>query len=517
MRGWVSTPSMHEGRSVTSPDVQPETEGRKMRGMTGFGLYIVLAAAHLAACGAASTAKQPPNVLFLLTDDQRNDTIHALGNEAIETPNMDRLVRSGVTFKNAYIMGSSTPAVCSPSRACLFSGLTLWNLENQGEYGYEIAAKVKTLPQVFREHGYVTFATGKNEPGRSGAFARSFSMGDKILFRGMTGSQYSLPLCAFSPTGEYPKGAEVIHSGKHSAEVYTDACVRFLEDPATRDQPFFAYVAFQTPHDPRQCPAEFRARYRDEELKLPLSFKPEHPFDNGMLTIRDEKLAKSPRTPEEIRRHIADYYAAITHTDAQIGRILDALEKTGKRENTLVVFSSDNGLAMGRHGLLGKQNVYDHSVHVPLILSGPGIPKGESREQLCYIYDIYPTLCERAGLKTPDTVEFRSLNAVIEDSGAAFRDHLYYAFMSWQRAVRDGRYKLIEYCVQGERHTQLFDLIANPEETVNLAADGQYGAEIERLRKLLKEDRVRLHDGQTPFPFADKQGKAFWGLYEHAE
>ena len=155
-------------------------------------------------CG---TKEEPenPNVLFILTDDQNINTINALGNSAIHTPNIDQLIRSGTSFTNAYIMGGSSPAVCSPSRASLFSGLTLWNLENQGVWGYEISEKYKTLPQIFRENGYTTFATGKNEPGREGHFARSFSAGDKILFRGMTGNQYRLSLCAFSPEGDYSK------------------------------------------------------------------------------------------------------------------------------------------------------------------------------------------------------------------------------------------------------------------------------------------------------------------------
>lgn len=465
--------------------------------------------------GAGPTDQaERPNVLFLFTDDQRHDTIHALGNQAIRTPNLDRLVQNGVTFTRAYIMGASSPAVCSPSRACLFSGQTLWNLENQGLYGYEISPKYRTLPQVFRENGYVTFGTGKNEPGRAGHFARSFSAGDKILFRGMTKSQYKLTLCPFSPTGDYSKKNEALHEGKHSAEVYADACITFLEGQAESKQPFFAYVAFQTPHDPRQCPDDFRALYKDADIELPVSFKPQHPFDNGMLKIRDEQLAKTPRTPDAIRKHLADYYAVITHTDAQIGRILDTLEKTGKKDSTLIVFSSDNGLALGRHGLMGKQNVYDHSVHVPLILSGPGLPAGELRKQLCYIYDIYPTLCERANIPTPETVEFLSLNPTLKDAKAHHRDHLYYAFMSWQRAVQDAQYKLIEYCVNTTRHTQLFDLLKDPQEMTNLAGNPAYAGTLEKLRTLLSAERLRLKDGNSPFPLSDQQGKAFWTLYE---
>lgn len=486
-----------------------------MRKITDLGISGLAVAATLGLSNAEEVeTMQKPNVLFLFTDDQRNDTIQALGNDAIETPNMDRLVQAGVTFTNAYIMGGSSPAVCSPSRACLFSGLTLWNVENQGKWGYEISDQYKTMPQVFRENGYVTFGTGKNEPGKAGHFNRSFSTGDKILFKGMTRSQYRLPLHSYSPTGDYARKNRVVHKGKHSAEVYADACIKFLNEQGENDQPFFAYVAFQTPHDPRQCPKEFRERYKDEKIKLPASFKPEHPFDNGMLRIRDEKLAGFPREPDEVRRHIADYYATITHTDAQIGRILEALEKTGKLENTIVVFSSDNGLAVGRHGLMGKQNVYDHSVHVPLIISGPGIPKGERRDQLCYIYDIYPTLCERAELATPDEVQYKSLNPVIDDPQAEFRDHLYFAFMQWQRAVRDSRYKLIEYCVGEERHSQLFDLTEDPMETENLVEDPKYNDTLQKLREMLKKDRVRLNDGNTPYPFTDKQGKYFWTRYK---
>jgi arylsulfatase A-like enzyme len=463
---------------------------------------------------AQAQPSKPLNVLFLFTDDQRFDTIHALGNNSIQTPNMDRLVREGISFRNAYIMGGSSPAVCAPSRACLMSGRTLWNIECQGLFGFEISEKYKTLPQVFRENGYQTFATGKNEPGRTGAFGRSFSTGDKILFRGMTKSQYSLPLCAFSPTGNYPKGTEVISEGKHSAEVYADACITFLEAQGTNSQPFFAYVAFQTPHDPRQCPPEYRAMYKDEEMKLPASFLPCHPFDNGMLKIRDEQLAPLPRTESVIRKHLADYYASITHTDAQIGRILEALEKAGKKSNTLIVLSSDNGLAIGSHGLMGKQNVYDHSVHMPLILSGPDIPKGEQRDALCYIYDIYPTLCERAGLPIPQDVQFKSLNPVISSDQAQTRDHLSFAFMSWQRAVRDKQYKLIEYCVGQERHTQLFDLSVDPDETRNLAEDKAFASQLAGLRKFLQSDRAELNDGNTPFPFSNKLGMDFWSLYD---
>jgi len=472
--------------------------------------FVVLLLA-LGSLGLADAKR--PNVLFLFTDDQRQETIHAWGNDRIETPNIDRLARDGVSFRNAYIMGGSSPAVCSPSRACLMSGRTLWNIDCQGLYGFEISEKFKTLPQVFRESGYETFATGKNEPGKHGAFARSFSSGEAILFKGMTKSQYKLQLHDFQPDGNYAGVKGTMREGTHSAQVYADAAIRFLEKQKGAEKPFFAYVAFQTPHDPLNVPEDWLARYQNVDVPLFEPFFPEHPFDNGMLDIRDEKLEKHPRTREKIAERLKAYYALVSYTDQQIGRILKALDEQGLTENTIIVFSSDNGLALGSHGLLGKQNVYEHSVKVPLIVSGPGLPRGEDRNQLSYIYDIYPTLCELAGLETPDTVQYQSLNPVIRNAEAEHRDHLYFAFMEWQRAVRKDRFKLIEYCVDGKRTTQLFDLKEDPSEANNLVADEKHQDVLKMLRALLEFERLKLNDGNTPYEFSNAQGVKFWETY----
>ncbi|EON78389.1 Arylsulfatase [Lunatimonas lonarensis] len=454
-----------------------------------------------------------PNILFILTDDQAFSTIGALGNTRIQTPTMDGLVTEGTHFTNAYVMGGSSPAICSPSRAMLFSGRTLWNLENQGQYGFEISAAYQTLFQVFLENGYNTFATGKNEPGRDGHFARSFNHADKVLFRGMTGSQYRLPLVSFSPEGDYSREREEIHTGTHSAEVYADAAIRFIEEQADSEVPFVAYVAFQTPHDPRQAPEEFQAKYSADEMVLPASYLPQHPFDNGMLQIRDEQLAGFPRTPDEIKQHIADYYAMVSHDDFQISRILNALKRSGKYEKTIIVFTSDNGLAVGKHGLMGKQNLYEHSIRVPLILVGPGIPKGEQRNHLCYIYDLNPTLCELAGIPVPGSVQFKSMADIIADPTRQHRDYLYFAFMYWQRAVRNERFKLVEYSVEEKRHTQLFDLISDREELHNLAGNPEFQQEVADLRELLLGEKDSQNDGNSTSEFATGQGTAFWQTY----
>lgn len=472
----------------------------------------------LLSAGLLSAApEERPNVLFILSDDQQHDTIHALGNPDIQTPHLDSLVQSGVAFTNAYIMGGSSPGVCSPSRACLLTGRTLWDIENQDIWGYEISEKFKTLPEVFRENGYITFATGKNHPGKNGQFHRAYTDGDRLLFSGTSNSKFRQFLHPFSPEGNYNNKSRVQFKGTHSTKIYADACIAFLKKQAERKEPFYAYVAFQAPHDPRESPEEFRSRYKNEEMKLPANFMPEHPFASGADRDWDEKRVKWPRTEADIKKHIADYYALITTMDDQIGKIIAALKENGQFENTLIVFASDNGLALGRHGLVGKQNIYEHSVRVPLIIAGPGIPKGELRDQLCTLPDLNPTLCELIGLPIPETVQHQSLMPVLRDPGAPFRDHLYFAYMNWQRSVRNDRFKLIEYCVEDQRHTQLFDLNNDPHELNNLADDPAHQDQLQALRDLLKKERLRLNDGNTPYEFANAQGQYFWSRYDAAD
>jgi arylsulfatase A-like enzyme len=459
-----------------------------------------------------------PNILFLFTDDQRFDTIHALGNQEIVTPAMDELVERGTAFRKAYIMGGSCGAVCMPSRAMLMTGRTLYHLEAQGQ---GIPQEHVLLGEAFQEAGYSTFGTGKWHNGPS-SYARSFSAGAEIFFGGMD-DHWNVPACDFDPTGQYdvahpfirnPFGSnQVSHRrcdhitfGKHSSELFSDAAIDFLCD-YDADAPFFAYVSFMAPHDPRTMPQQYLDMYDPAELALPRNYLPEHPFDNGELWVRDEKLAAWPRTEDEIRRHNAEYYAMITHLDAQIGRILQTLDETGHAEDTIVVLAGDNGLAIGRHGLMGKQNMYDHSLHVPLIMAGPGIPQGEQRDAFCYLLDIYPTLCDLAGTSIPSTVEGKSLVPVMRDPKKKVRDTLLFAYRGIQRAVQDRQHKLIEYVLEDARVTQLFDLQADPWEMYNLVDDHHRADCLAALRQELQRWRDELDDTQ------ENQGADFWQGY----
>ena len=456
-----------------------------------------------------------PNVLLLFTDDQRFDTIGALGNPQIKTPNLDRLVARGTTFTHAHIPGGTRPAVCMPSRAMLHTGRTLFHLVESGE---RIPRDHTLLGEHLWASGYRTFGTGKWHNGRE-AYARSFSDGAEIFFGGMM-DHWNMPAYHFDPSGKYdakcPRCPDPMRSktiewhphcdhisgGTHSSELLATATVKFLESYKAED-PFFAYVSFLAPHDPRTMPQRFRDMYWDEDIELPDNFMPQHPFDTGVHQIRDEVLADYPRKPAQVREHIADYYAMITHLDHEIGRVLDALEASGHAENTLVVMAGDNGLAVGRHGLFGKQNLYDHSVRVPLIFAGPGISAGERRDSLCYLLDIYPTLCDLLGIETPVSVEGMSLRPAIETSAPA-REELLLAYERLHRGLRTRSHKLIEYNIDGERHTQLFNLQEDPSELQNRADDPAAGETLRHLRHRLAELAREWGDHATEW------GEAFW-------
>jgi len=211
--------------------------------------------------------------------------------------------------------------------------------------------------------------------------------------------------------------------------------------------------------------------------------------------VRDEKLAPWPRTPEIIQEHIAAYYAMITHLDAQIGRILDALKKSGKAKNTIIVFAGDNGLALGQHGLMGKQNVYEHSIRVPLIFAGAGIPRNKKTNALCYLNDIYPTLCELAGIPVPGTVEGKSLVPVLKNKNKKVRNNVFYAYRNFQRGIRtNDNWKLIRYNVNNRDTVQLFNLNKDPWEMNNLAPDPAYNSKLKELTAMLEEYMRSIDD-----------------------
>lgn len=422
----------------------------------------------------------------------------AAGHPVVRTPHLDLLARNGTMFTRAQIMGGNNAAVCVPSRAALLTGCgpSRAVLPDPSplapQWGTRITPTLPLLGEQLRRAGYSTFVTGKWHNCRS-SLNRSFAAGSRIFLGGMS-SHTAVPVFDYDPSGAYrPEDARV---GKgFSSEIFADAAIDFIRQ---RDEqaPFFLYLAFTSPHDPRTPPDAFRRLYDESLIPLPENFLPEHPFDNGELQVRDEKLAALPRHPEEIRRHLADYYGMISHQDAQIGRVVDTLREEGKLDSTIIVFLSDHGLAVGQHGLMGKQNLYEHSTRVPLILQGPGLPAGRRVDVPVYSFDLMPTLCELCGIDIPPGIDGWSLTPWLRDDpsgvGARRRETLFAYYRDCQRTVHDGRWKLIEYRVGGHRHLQLFDLDTDPLEMHNLAANGSSAGHLRRLCAALETWEAQL-------------------------
>ncbi len=462
-----------------------------------------------------------PNIIFLLTDDQRFDTISALGNKAIHTPNMDRLTQMGTAFTHACIPCGTSGAVCMPSRAMVNTGRSLFHIQDAGQ---EIPPAHQLIGETFRTAGYNTFGSGKWHNGRS-AYHRSFTHGDEIFFGGMA-DHWNVPAYHFDPNGKYDtilkqcpdpyhsqhvidRPCDHIHSGQHSTDIISRAGIRFIRDHGT-ENPFYMYISFLAPHDPRTMPQKYLDMYPPETIELPPNFMGGHPFDTGALHIRDEMLAGFPRGPEEVRRHIAEYYAMISHLDDQIGNIMKAVADAALLDNTIFVLAGDNGLALGQHGLMGKQNCYDHSVRVPLLFAGPGVPKNKRTDAFAYLFDVFPTLCELAGIPCPESVEGLSLTNVMTQDETN-RDQMFFAYCDCQRAIRDKHFKLIEYVIDGKHTmTQLFDMQKDPWELENLADREASQNEITRLRGILQKTADEWDDRKTVW------GTEFWRGFNSA-
>ena len=494
----------------------------------------------------ANKKVEKPNVLIMYTDDHRFTGIHALGKMAVKTPNMDELATNGIAFTNTYLMGSFSGATCVPSRAMLHTGRQLFKLKGQG---HMIPTDHKTIGETFQEAGYNTHIVGKWHQDNA-SLIRSFDGGQRIMGRGVyLTDHYRMPLWDWDESGRFskenayilaydkewnvvekpitsdmkrgPTGLET--NGPHTSETFAESAVNYLTD-YEEENPFMMYLAFHAPHDPRQAPEKYKKLYPIEDIELTPSYLPQHPFDNGHMFLRDEQLAPWPRTPYTSKKELADYYAIISHLDEQIGRVIKALKASGEYENTLIVLAGDSGLAVGNHGLMGKQNIYDEDgVHVPLILSGGFIKeRGMRISALSYIHDIFPTICDLAGIQIPASVDGLSLRAIIDGEKKEVRDHTYHGYMQFQRAYRKGDFKLIEYVrakefeknkgefYRGSRVTQLFNVKKDLWEVYELSFLPENNEVLQTMRAEMREAGIRLGDNK-----GNVEGELydFWDYY----
>lgn len=439
-----------------------------------------------------------PNIILIMTDDQTLNTINSCGNEQIITPNLNRLCESGMTFTNCHIAGGTSGAICMPSRAVTHTSKNLFALKDAGN---EIPCNHPLLGEELQSNGYHTFFTGKWHNGVEG-FKRSFSSGDNIFFGGMW-DHYNVPMNKFDPSGKYDNYVNTVvnffnsnttvemrgnkfNPGVHSTNVVTNSAIDFLNE-YSEEKPFFMNIAYLAPHDPRVVPQRYLDMYSDVNIKLPENYLEKHPFLFGQQHERDEKIAPHPLDKEWCKSELKSYYGMITHLDDEIGKILKQVKKMGIEEDTLIIFTADNGLSMGARGLMGKQNLYDEAIRMPLIISGPKIEAGTKCSNLVLLQDIFPTIFEFCNLPSTQLDGISFAKALMGEEYNE-RDELYLAFTHYIRGVKTTDFKLIKYRPEnGVEINQLFDLKNDSLELNNLYNDKSFKDVKNRLELRLLE------------------------------
>lgn len=466
----------------------------------------ILAAACFVSSAAFSVGEKRPNVLFIIADDQSPFDLKVYDPASkLDTPNIDRLAAEGIVLDGAYQMGSFSGAVCTPSRHMVMCGRSVWHLPiGPGAKDYCPANIVEnTMAAVFNRAGYDTMRTCKQ--GNSYPAAnKQFTVCHDATKRGGT-----------EETGSAWHGKQVLEylNGRESA--------------ADKD-PFLIYFGFSHPHDTRDGTPELLAKYgaanhkdrnslplaNEKQPPLPVNYLPAHPFFHGHPGLRDEVAVSGvweKRDERTIRNELGREFACDENIDDQIGKVLAKLEAMGELDNTYIIYTADHGMAIGRHGLQGKQNLYQHTWRVPFIVRGPGIKAGTRAAGNVYLLDVLSTICDLTGVKAPESSEGESFRPVLEGKTAQIRNVLYGVYNGGtkpgMRCVKKDDWKLIKYDVMdgAVRETQLFNLAENPNEFLkehgkndvkltNLAEDPAYAEKRKEMEALLLSEMRRLND-----------------------
>ena len=479
--------------------------------------------------------EKQPNILFIISDDQDAETLDVYAQNSCDTPVIDNLSKSGISFTSAYHMGAYRAAVCTPSRIMLMTGRNLWETDGYNinypplNYVHDFkknyskitpeSPEYYSMPAIFKRAGYYTFRTSKR--------GNSFE-GANLLFEER-----------YDRTNR--EGDDLNGNAWHAQKVI-DYIEKRTNNNATK-KPFLIYLGFSHPHDPRRGKIDLLKKYgaqspgipkklNNKLPPLPVNYLPNHPFPHGHQDVRDENLVEGVMTQRNeivIRNEKGKDYACIEDMDYQIGRVIEALKLSGEIDNTYIFFTSDHGIAIGKHGLIGKQNLYEHSWRIPLIVTGPKIKKNKKIKGNIYLSDILPTLCEIAGIDIPKTVDGKSFNSILEGKRKKIRDVMYGAYSGGTkpgiRAIKKNNWKLIKYDVMNGniQKNQLFNLKNNPNELliehhrrdvveatgnnpknyqVNLAHDPKFKRKLKKMEKLLFEKMVNVGD---PYKFWNQE------------
>lgn len=464
--------------------------------------------AALCLVAASAFAQDKLNVLFIASDDMNND-LGTYGHPLVKTPHFDRLARLGMRFDRAYC----NYPVCNPSRASLLTGLypDQTRVRNNAVHFRNTIPQVKTLPQMFRDHGYFVARVGKiyhfgvpTQIGQNGLDDEA-SWDETVNPRGRDKWEedriYTIDPVTGNLGGTLSWMAQDGTDEEQTDGIGVTAAIELLE--RERDRPFFLAMGFYRPHTPYVAPKKYFFQYPLQLIRLPAE-----PLDDlvdippAAWVDRPYQLYLSERKKREA---IQAYYASISFVDAQLGRLLDALERLELTDRTLIVFWSDHGYHMGEHKLWQKTTLFENSARVPFLIASPRHRRtaGTGTRSLAELVDVYPTLAELCGLEAPQHLAGRSLVPVLTDPARTVRDSALTTFDTHDRVnparplrpravgytVRTARWRYTEWGSDGKHGAELYDHWHDPGEYVNLALAPSEQETVARLKKLLR-DRI---------------------------
>ena len=432
--------------------------------------------------GSSDAAKKQPNIIFLLTDDQRADTMGCAGNPIIQTPNMDALANNGVRFTNAFV----TTSICASSRASIFTGQ--WTRRhgiNNFRTHFSEDALAQTYPMLLRQGGYRTGFIGKYGVGPK----RDLPVDKYDYWKGFAGQ------------GRY-ENKDNDGNYKHLTKIMGEQAIEFLQGCST-EQPFCLSVSFKAPHvqdsDPRQFIYDraYENLYKDVTIPTPEKAA-RHYFDAlpDFLQTSEARRRWKIRflTREKFQESVKSYYRLITGVDVVIGKIRDQLKTLNLDDNTVIMLIGDNGFYLGEYGLAGKWFPHEESIRVPLVVFDPRAGRrrrGVTAGQMALNVDIAPTILELAGLKVPQQMQGRSLAPLLRGKKPKWRTDFFYehlfehATIPRTEALRTKRFKYARYI--DYNYEELYDLKKDPAETTNLAYDEKYQKTLKSLQKRCDE------------------------------
>ena len=466
------------------------------------------------------SAQEKPNVVLIFADDMNFSCMSNVGEDIVYTPNLDQLREKGMYFTHVFNQGGWNGAISAASRAMLNTGKFLWKAKRTvttKSFKDQCHEQPMLWSQYMAKEGYTTYMSGTGHVPIKTTEVFTVANHERGGMPKQTNEGYAYS--EKNPVGrKFIKGQEDTwkpydtkfggfwEGGTHWSEVLRDDALSYIDKASKEDKPFFMYLGFNASHDPRQSPKRCVDMYPVDKISVPKNFMPVYPYHEGIgcaKWLRDEMLAPFPRTTYSVQVNRQEYYAIISHMDEQIGRIIDALKRSGKYENTYIIFTADHGLAVGDHGFIGKQNMYDASMRVPMIICGPGIKKGECHDMI-YLQDAMATALDIAGSSYLKNVDFNSLLPLAKGKKdkKAVQEYIYGAYIDVQRMVRSTQYKMIMY--PKINIVRLYDVQKDPDEMNDLAANPTYKKVADKLLKEFKKLQKTTNDELDVQPCYDR-------------